>query len=327
MPIRGSQLEKIREMLNEEFAGKCAYCGSSIDTAAHKGVIENFYPKSKYPQMSFQLDNLLLACQICDRSKADEFPVDDNDEPMLLNPRTDNYQEHIRLEKKTGLLNPITNKGKITIELLNLNRMALVEQRKLKELERELFENFQKVNKDYYANFTENIKLIRSLIKVTSIANESISQYLKNMLYANIITCIEAYLSDAFKVTVTSKREFLRRFVETFHGFRSEKFELRELFSQYEQIDKKATKAIIDIIYHDLPKVKGMYEDTLDITFPSITVLVKAVSKRHDFVHRNGKTKDGKAHVIELSDIEALCKEAEVFIENIDNQINDVKKR
>jgi uncharacterized protein (TIGR02646 family) len=325
MNIDRPQLQKIRETLNEEFGGKCAYCKSAIGVTS-QSMVENFYPKSKYPDKAYQLDNLLLSCQICDFSKADKFPTNENGEPLLLNPRFDDYDEHIKIDK-TGLATHLTEKGAVTINLLNLNRPALVESRKLKELEKELFENFKKVNKDYFSNFEENIKLIRSLTQVTSIASVNISQYLKNMLFANVITCIEAYLSDALKVIVISKKEYLRKFVETFKDFKLEKFELQDVFNQYDNIEDKATKAILDVIYHDLPKVKGMYQDTLGITFPNIGVIMKAVSKRHDFVHRNGKTKDGKKHKIEVSDIEALCVEAENFIKDINNQIEALTKQ
>jgi len=292
MKIVRPQIQKIRQILNEEFDGKCAYCKSSIGVTS-QGMVDNFYPKSKYPDKAYQLDNLLLVCQICDMSKADYFPTDEKGEPLLLNPRFEEYNEHIKIDK-TGLVTHLTEKGRITIDALNLNRPALVENRKLKQLEKELFENFKKVNKDYFSNFEENIKLIRSLIQITSITSKDESQYLKNMLFSNVITCIEAYLSDALKAIVMSKKEYLRKFVETFKNFKSEKFELQDVFNQYDNIEDRAIKAILDIIYHDLPKVKGIYQDALGITFPNIGIIMKAVFKRHDFVHRNGKTKDGK---------------------------------
>ena len=325
IPPDQRDIRKTRSILTEEFEGKCAYCRSTIGVTSI-AIVENFYPKSKYPDKAYQMDNLLLACQICDNSKADKFPINEQGEPLLLNPRFDDFNEHIKINK-TGIAEGLTEKGIVTIQVLNLNRETLVEERKLKKLERELFENYKKVNKEYYSNFVENIKLIRNLTQFTSIATENVSQYLKNLLYANVITCIETYLSDALRVTVVSNKEFLRTFVETFRDFKAEKFDLTELFNQYDKIDEKAIKAMLDVIYHDLPKVKGIYQDTLGITFSNIGILMKAISKRHDFVHRNGKTKDGKVHKMEINDIEVLCVEAERFIQDVDEQINRLKSK
>ena len=149
---------------------------------------------------------------------------------------------------------------------------------------------------------------------------------MRNMLFANVITSLETYLSDAFINTVKSNKAYLRKFVETFHNFRSEKFELSDLFQYYDNIEEKATKAMLDVIYHDLPKVKGMYFDTLNISLPDLAVIYKAVFMRHDFVHRNGKTKTGKFHKIESKDIDELCNEVEKFVNDINRQLNELNK-
>ena len=46
--------------------------------------------------------------------------------------------------------------------------------------------------------------------------------------------------------------------------------------------------------------------------------LYKAVLIRHDIVHRNGKDKDGKEHVITKEDVEKLCAQVNDFIYNIE---------
>ena len=62
-----------------------------------------------------------------------------------------------------------------------------------------------------------------------------------------------------------------------------------------------------DVIYHDLPKVSGMFRDALGIELPNIGEIYKSVFIRHDLVHRNGKTKDGDQHAIKQENIASLC--------------------
>lgn len=83
---------------------------------------------------------------------------------------------------------------------------------------------------------------------------------------------------------------------------------------------------MLDVIYHDLPKVNGMYLNTLNISLPDLAVIYKAVFMRHDFVHRNGKTKAGEVHKIESKDIDDLCNEVERFVNEIDRQLNELNK-
>jgi 5-methylcytosine-specific restriction endonuclease McrA len=318
-----NRIHLFRETLLEEFQNRCAYCNSKLGLTSPP-EIDQFYPKSIYPKRANQLENLLLCCSVCNRNKANSFPVDKDGLPLLLNPRFDNFADHIKIEKD-GKATAITERGKTTIEILKLNRNALVEERKIQQLERDYLFNYTQISDKYFSNFKENIRNIRELNTFSELTKDKVKEHLRNMLFANVITSLETYLSDAFINTVKSNKLFLRKFVETFHNFRNEKFEVRELFIYYDSIDERATKAMLDVIYHDLPKVKGMYSDTLGIELTDLSLIYKAVLKRHDFVHRNGKTKDGEKHIIEIKDIEDLCKLVEVFVENIDKQIQALK--
>jgi hypothetical protein len=58
-----------------------------------------------------------------------------------------------------------------------------------------------------------------------------------------------------------------------------------------------------------------MYRDTLGISFPpDMGELHKALIVRHDCVHRNGKTKDEKEHVLYESHIGNLLSEADKLV-------------
>lgn len=94
--FRPQELRKLRESVREEFEDKCAYCGSKLGLT-DLGAIEHFYPKRSYPEKIYDLENLLLACNICNVTKADKFPLDDNGKPLLLNPRVDDFAEHISI--------------------------------------------------------------------------------------------------------------------------------------------------------------------------------------------------------------------------------------
>lgn len=313
-----------RQVLIDEFDNKCAYCGCKLGLTS-RAEIDQFYPQSKYPEKAFQLDNLLLTCNVCNINKRDIFPLDEAGNPILLNPRVDNFSEHIKIESD-GIALPLTERGKETIDILKLNRQELIEDRKLRKLKEDFLDNYDEVNDNYFIVFSENIKNVRELNTLSDLTKNNVREHLKNMLYANVITSLETYLSDAFINTVKSNKIFLRQFVETFDNFRREKFELQELFNYYDNINEKATKAMLDVIYHDLPKVKGMYADTLNVNLPDLSNIYKAVLKRHDFVHRNGKTKDGVKHTIESKDIEELCKYVFDFVNDINEQLKQLKK-
>ena len=75
------------------------------------------------------------------------------------------------------------------------------------------------------------------------------------------------------------------------------------------------------LMYHDLPKIKPIFMDSLGIDIGVIKDLCKAVLIRHDIVHRNGKDKEGKEHVITKENVEQLCALVNDFIYNIECQL------
>ena len=56
-------------------------------------------------------------------------------------------------------------------------------------------------------------------------------------------------------------------------------------------------------MWHNLRKVDGLYREAFDKKLCLTKDLVSAVEKRHDIVHRNGKTKDGTEVEISKEDV------------------------
>lgn len=150
------------------YKNKCAYCESKIEHCASLQV-EHYRPKAKveedkthdgYYWLGCEWSNLLLACPACNGkgAKGNKFPLKPNGQrvyegnpldnlgnwlrinclthdlvlllecPLLLNPELDEPKTHFRFTALGELIGK-TDKGKATIEICDLNRDALVEQR------------------------------------------------------------------------------------------------------------------------------------------------------------------------------------------------------
>lgn len=105
-----------------------------------------------YYWLAYEYLNLLPACSACNRragdaasgmntGKSDIFPTLDNrwaarpedvatEQPALLNPWLDDPADHLRFDPDTGRVMGITQRGRITRDLLGLNRDGMPEARK-----------------------------------------------------------------------------------------------------------------------------------------------------------------------------------------------------
>lgn len=115
----------IKDTLEKETHGKCAYCESKIKHVSY-GDIEHIFPKTKRPDLYVEWDNLTLACEQCNRSGKRTYY---DPKLPLINPYIDHPEVH--LQDIGPLIMPVLydERADITEKVLKLNRPALVERR------------------------------------------------------------------------------------------------------------------------------------------------------------------------------------------------------
>lgn len=141
----------VKPHLLEMSFDKCAYCEMRLDATAF-ATVDQYRPVAIYPWLACSWDNLLPACQICNGTKKDEFPISgerclpltegvdlERERPLLLDPCTD-FPERFLVFASSGIATVHPDHGftstdartraEVTIGLLALNRTALVEARR-----------------------------------------------------------------------------------------------------------------------------------------------------------------------------------------------------
>jgi uncharacterized protein (TIGR02646 family) len=144
---------EVRATLARLFHGKCAYCERQLPSG-QPGVVEHFRPKSRALNLDGAVDedhywwlagewtNMLLGCEQCNRLKRNRFPVKGRraqypavgqrlrtEGALLLDPCADRPEEHLVFDE-LGLVGSDTEQGRVTIEVLGLNRDSLVAERR-----------------------------------------------------------------------------------------------------------------------------------------------------------------------------------------------------
>ena len=161
--INAGLYKERKETILEFFHGKCAYCEVDI-RVSQPGDVEHFRPKlgvAREPEelqdeashlgyywLAYYWRNLLPSCAVCNRpssskgqklGKRNRFPVaggrarkpyhDLREAPLLINPLLEDPAEHITFDQD-GYAVGLSPRGVKTIEVLALNREALVKARK-----------------------------------------------------------------------------------------------------------------------------------------------------------------------------------------------------
>lgn len=113
---------EIKEALVESSSGKCAFC-ECIPSEGGNVEVEHFKPKSKYPNFTFEWENLLPACRRCNGSKDDH----DTELEPIVNPYLQNPSDFFLYESLS--IKPIIGENYEvavrTIEVCGLNTIRL----------------------------------------------------------------------------------------------------------------------------------------------------------------------------------------------------------
>lgn len=164
----------------------------------------------------------------------------------------------------------------------------------------------------------------RNILDVISLLGEPISppckKCLHRLLYVNVITALECYLSDFFMARIKEDKGLLRRLIETTPTFKEQKMVVSDVFQTIDAIEKRANNHLTSLVWHRLEQVKRLYANVLGICFPDLNVLHNAIAVRHDLVHHNGRKADGTEHELTEMDIRLVIKAEGDLIDYIERK-------
>jgi uncharacterized protein (TIGR02646 family) len=113
-----SGYSSFKEHLEKDFNKSCGYCD---DPNLHYGQkldyhIDHFKPKSKFPKLETNYDNLVYSCPYCNRAKSDKWKVKNG----FIDPCSQEYDKNLQRNDK-GQIQSITVRGKYIVQHLQLH--------------------------------------------------------------------------------------------------------------------------------------------------------------------------------------------------------------
>jgi uncharacterized protein (TIGR02646 family) len=143
---------ELRAALRSLFHEKCAYCETPVELSAMK--VDQFRPEARaidldgsltadgYWWLAYEWSNLYAACASCEQMKGTRFPIGGEraapgtrgerlaeEEPLLFDPCADRPEKEL-IFSEDGRVASRTQRGRVTIDVLGLNRAVLIESRR-----------------------------------------------------------------------------------------------------------------------------------------------------------------------------------------------------
>jgi hypothetical protein len=165
--------------------------------------------------------------------------------------------------------------------------------------------------------FQDSITSVEALLKIQ--AGERVERSLLIMLHTHVVTAIESYLSSITIHKIMNCKDLKRKLVESDPELSKQRFSLKEIYEKSENIGFIVAQHLKSIIFHDMKKIKPMYYQVFEFKFGDIKWLFKAISLRHDCVHRGGFTQDEEPVPVTKKSVGKLIDSSKSLI----NQLED----
>lgn len=128
----GRLKKSISDKVYERAKGCCEYCQILMTYVPDPYVLEHIIPLSKGG--SDELGNLALSCHGCNNTKYNKTEGIDaitGKSTPLYHPRNDKWEEHFKWNEDFTKMIGISPTGRITVEILKMNREELLNLRNL----------------------------------------------------------------------------------------------------------------------------------------------------------------------------------------------------
>ena len=166
-------------------------------------------------------------------------------------------------------------------------------------------------------NFATTIKNIKQLLEI----EDHISNFYGQMLYVQVLTALGTYLSDMFIKIIVTNSDYMACFIRLTPEFENVKVSLPEAFDCVERPEAKVYEYLTSVDWLNLDLVQKIYFRTFQLALPNYNDIFKAILFRHDIVHRNGETIEGRTITVTKEDVQDLLRLIVDFVQQLDKEL------
>lgn len=127
-------------------------------------------------------------------------------------------------------------------------------------------------------------------------------QLLNRMVLSQSVTALETYLFDTLVRRIWEDRSLISKLLSRDKHINQARFTLQALAANEKLLEDEVRKYLGSVLYHNLERVSFLYEATFGFSMKAReaqwSMLLEAIERRHDCVHRNGLNAENKRSLI-----------------------------
>lgn len=148
----------------------------------------------------------------------------------------------------------------------------------------------------------------------------SSDDFLRKLLFANIVTAFEVYLHDIFINLLENNNKLLIKLTES-DSYKNSKITWKQALTN--DMSRYIIVELKSLVFHNLSIIEPLFNKILGITidYKKDTSIIDIIDVRHDVVHRNGLTKEGQKRNFSKEYLETVLSKITNLVTDIDRQV------
>lgn len=181
-------------------------------------------------------------------------------------------------------------------------------------------------HQEFFVEFEAELATVASLL--AAVTNTAQANTVYKLVYAHCVTLLEALISSVVRKLVVSEEDLLMSLAAGYKKVSIVSVTLKEIPEQPKVVETIVLKILADQTFHNVSTIKEvlgvMFGDHMkDLNLAGVG---RICSKRHDIVHRNGKTVDDNPIQLSLVEVNQAISTVREFAQDVKRRIEAALK-
>ncbi|RMT12402.1 hypothetical protein ALP52_00867 [Pseudomonas amygdali pv. mori] len=179
---------------------------------------------------------------------------------------------------------------------------------------------------EIYDSYTIKMHQLQNML--SSDSDSYLDQMKHQMMYSHAVTLFEAMVGDIIKASVKTFPHMMERLTQGCANIETEKYTLKDII-KHNGVEGIAMLKLNDLTFHNI-RIVEQYVNILSegkLNSSHKSDMFKITSMRHDFVHRNGATKDGDYHKINGKAVDSTIEKILRYSVDVYKAISDAAEK
>ncbi|WP_260429681.1 hypothetical protein [Burkholderia cepacia] len=142
------------------------------------------------------------------------------------------------------------------------------------------------------------------------------------LVFSNAVGVLESFLWETAEFWFKHDDTALQDIVTKLQVFSDAPMKLGEIFTRHDKLREHVLGYLQNLVWHRWDSVMPIFQRGLGVRLPSVKPFEPALLKRHDIVHRCGRTKSGERVTVTLAEIDLLFREIEKFAIEVNQMLS-----